>query len=132
MKVEFFLWLSIVKSLLDFIHLVMRLFIAPWIRERKIRGLIFTGTKHMLEPQNELIIVVDNVINFGENSSPLFTCRWYNSEHRLQTLAIQLGLIVKVLKSEGKLLTLRHTLHTKVEPSFITIVLVGSSVMTHP
>ena len=76
MEVEVLLRRSRLKLLLNLIYFSLGLLVAEWVRESEERGLIRLGTEHVLKPQNELLIVVNEIIGLSENSSPFFLRIW--------------------------------------------------------
>lgn len=106
-EVEIFILASgVLETLGDLINFVLRVLITPWIGEREICRLVRRVTEHVLELERELILLVDEVIDFGEDTAPLLLSVWENPEHWLQTLSIQLGLVVQVLENECQILAL--------------------------
>ena len=57
----------------------------------------------MLEAHNELVVVVDEVLHFREDSTPLrllFLRIGACAEDRLEAVSIQLSLVVQIFKRE--------------------------------
>ena len=69
---------------------------------------------------------------FLEDTSPFLLSLGQHSEHRLQTLAVQLGLVIQILKDECKLLTNWNALHCEVKVGTVPIFLVGSTIVANP
>jgi len=86
----------------------------------------------VLEPEGELVLLIDEVVGLGEDASPFPLSVWKNSEYRLQTLSIELCLIVQVLECECQLLALGHTFYGEVEPGLVAILLVRSTIVAYP
>ena len=86
----------------------------------------------MLELKSELVILVEEVVDLGEDAAPLLLSLRKNSEHWFQPLPIQLGLVVQVLEHEGQLLTLRHSMHREVKPGPVSVFLIGRAIMRYP
>tara|TARA_B110000305_G_C19394192_1_gene616526 strand:- start:342 stop:701 length:360 start_codon:yes stop_codon:yes gene_type:complete len=81
-EVEIFLWASSALEILgDLVNFVLRVLITPWIREREIRRLVGRITEHVLEFEGELIVLVYEVIYFGEDSAPLLLSIWQYPEY---------------------------------------------------
>lgn len=81
MKVEVLI-IRCCKLVLNFGYLVLNFLVAPRVRKCKIGSLIGLVAKHMLEFQLELLIL-EIVVNFGEQSSPFLLSCGKHSEHRL-------------------------------------------------
>ena len=86
----------------------------------------------MLELERELVVLVEEVVHLRENAPPLLLCVRQHAEHRLQALAVQLGLVVQILEDERQLLALRHAVHRKVEPGAVAVLLVRGAIMGYP
>ena len=86
----------------------------------------------MTKPQNKLIITVEKIVHFREYASPLLLRIRYYSEDRFQPLPVELGLVVEIFESKCQLLPLRHSMHRKVEPCLVAILLIRGSIMGDP
>ena len=86
----------------------------------------------MLESQDKLVFVIDEVVHFSEDPPPFLVRTWQNSENWFQPLAVQFCLVVQIFESESELLTLRHAFYTKIEPRFISVFLIGRTIVTDP
>ena len=86
----------------------------------------------MLKFEGELILLVDEVVDLGEDASPFPVGTWQHSKHRLQPLTIKLCLIVQILEGERQLLSLGCTFDREVKPGLVAIFLVRSTIMRHP
>ena len=110
MEVKILFWTMICELLLDLVNLGLRLFVAKGIRESEERGFLLRCAEHVLEPKNELIFIVHEIIHFCEDATPFLLSIRQNSENRFQTLTIEFRLYVQIFESEGQLLSLRHTM----------------------
>ena len=107
MEVEIFVLASSVLEILgDLVNLVLRVLITPRIREGEICRLVRRIAEHVLEFEGELVVLVDEVIHFGEDAAPLLLGVWKHPEHWLQALSVQLGLVVQVFENKGQVLAL--------------------------
>ena len=94
MEVEVLLWRCSSKSLLNFVNLALRIFIGPRIRESKVHRLTWWIAKEMLEADCVLIIVIEEVIYFSEDASPLWLRVRQRPEYWLQTGSVKFTLII--------------------------------------
>ena len=76
MEIQIFVRSCIGKLLLNLIYFGLWLLIAKWVWESKKCGLIWLIAKHMLESQNKLLIVVHEIVYFGEYTTPFLLCVW--------------------------------------------------------
>ena len=83
----------------------------------------------MLESHGEAVIVIEKVIYFCENSSPLFLRVGQGSKYWLETSTIQDSLIVQIFECKGQLLALRDTFDRKVEPGPVTVLRIRSAII---
>lgn len=111
MEVKILLWTCCFKFVLDFGDFILRVFVAEWIRESEVGNLIWLVTEHVLESQNELIVLIDKVIRFREYSPPLFLSVRKDTEDWLESLPVEFGLIIQIFKCESELLSLWYTFH---------------------
>ena len=132
MEVQILFGWSRLKFLLYFRNFILGILIAKRVREGKVCGLIGLIAEHVLEPEGELIILIDEVVRLGEDASPLPLSVRKNSEYRLQALPVELCLIVQVLECECQLLALGHTFYGEVEPGLVAILLVRSTIVAYP
>ena len=62
--------------------------VAKWIGESEESCFSWRSTEHMLESKNELVVIVDKIVCFGKDATPLFLSIWKDTENWLETLAI--------------------------------------------
>ena len=62
------------ELLLDLIYFGLGLLVAEWVREGEERSLIGLVAEHVLESQNELLIIINEIVSLSENSTPFFLC----------------------------------------------------------
>jgi len=110
-EVEVLLRACCFEFILDFSDFLLRFLVTPWIREGKVGHLVWLVAEHVLEFHYELIFLIDEIIDLREYSSPFLLGMRQNTEDWLEPLAVQLRLIIEILKCEGQLLTLRHSFH---------------------
>jgi hypothetical protein len=122
---------SLGEGVLYLIHLVHGIFVAEGGREGEVGGFIGSMVEHVGELENELVLL-EEVVDFVVDPLPRGLRSRQHSEHWLQPIAIQLGLVVQILEYESQLLTLRDTMHREVKPSLVPFLLVGSAVIGHP
>lgn len=60
------------KLLLDRIDFSLGLLVTEWVREGEERSLIWLVAEHVLESQNELLIIVYEIVSLSEYSTPFF------------------------------------------------------------
>jgi len=132
MEVQILFGSSRLKFILYLSDFILGILIAKRVGEGKVCGLIGLIAEHVLEPEGELILLIDEVIRLGEDASPFLLSVRKNSEYRLQTLPVELCLIVQILECECQLLALGYTFYGEVEPGLIAIVLVRSTIMAYP
>ena len=58
--------------LLDLINFSLGLLVAEWIGESEESGLVGLVAEHVLESQNELLIIINEIVSLGEYSTPFF------------------------------------------------------------
>ena len=133
MKVD--VWLAH-QFLFKYLHLLQRFFVTEREGEGKVSHLVLGVAELVVELQHELRLLlrlVEPVADFLNYPPPFFLLSGHHFEHRLEALAVQLGLVVEVLEVERELLTLRHASHAEVEPGLVEVPLQkGRSVLLHP
>jgi hypothetical protein len=86
----------------------------------------------VLELEGELIVLVEEVVDFCKDSTPLLLGLWENTEDGFEALTVELRLVVEVLENERQLLSLGHASDREVEPGAIAVLLIGRSIVGHP
>ena len=75
MEVQVPLWVFS-ELLFDFGDFVLGLLEAPGIREREISYLMRLVAEHVLEFESKLVLLIDEVVYFVENSTPFLLGVW--------------------------------------------------------
>ena len=65
----------------------------------------------MLKLEGELVLLIEEVVDLGEDAAPLLLGVGKHPEHWLEALPIEFGLVVQVLEYERQLLALGHSMH---------------------
>ena len=76
------------KLLLDLIDFSLRLLVAEWIGESEESGLVWLVAEHVLESQNELLVIINEIVSLGEYSTPFFLRIWQHSKNWLESLSV--------------------------------------------
>lgn len=63
----------------------------------------------MLEPDGEAVIVVEKVVDFGEDPPPLLLRVGQGAEDWLEPSSVKHTLVIQILKGECQLFALRDT-----------------------
>ena len=85
-----------------------------------------------VEFHSKLVVLIDEVVDLGEDASPFPLGMWNHPKDWFKPLSIKFCLIIQVLERECQLLALWHALHREVNPGLITIFLVWSTIVRHP
>ena len=102
-EVEVLLWRRLQKLSLNLVYLALGILVGPRVREGEVNRFTWRSREHVLEAHNELVVVVDEVLHFREDSTPLrllLLSIGASTEDWLETVSIQLSLVVQILKSE--------------------------------
>lgn len=132
MEVEVLLRACIRERLLYMVDLSLRLLVAERIRKGEEGRLARRVAEHVLESQDELILVVQEIVHLREDATPFLLGVGEHAEDGLQSLAVELGLNIQILEGESELLALRHSVDRKVEPSPVAVLEVGRGVVGDP
>lgn len=99
-EIQILFFRILLKQLLNIANLVLNFLVRPWDGKCKVSDFIWLVTKHVWKLKSELIILVEEIIYFRENSTPFLLRMWEDTKHWFQTLTIQFGLVVQILEDK--------------------------------
>ena len=78
---------------LNVIGKLLRLFVRKGVSEGEVGRLVLRVREHVRELQRELLVVVEEVGDFRDDSSPLLLLLGHDSVDGLEALVVELGLM---------------------------------------
>lgn len=91
---------TFVKRLFNLINFFLTFFVTERVAKSEINSLRWGHTKHMLETHSKLVILIVEIVYFGEYLPPGGLRVRQRPKNRFQALTVKFLLIVKVLESE--------------------------------